>query len=144
MTHWKSIAGATFAVAVMGLVIYFHGGDLRSVDVAQAGLLRGLTAAVLLYVTVVVLGAVAWRVLLKAFGAKPTGWAAERQLLISQIGKYIPGNVAQYVGRVAMAVSVGRPRTVENCDHHRNSADHRRRSVPLRFLSPQHPNRQSR
>jgi glycosyltransferase 2 family protein len=112
MNRWKNIAGAMFAFAVMGVVLYVYGGDLSSVDFADPALLRGLAAAVTLYVIVVVLGAFAWRVLLTAFGAKPAGWAAERQLLISQIGKYVPGNIAQYVGRAAMAIGAGTPANV--------------------------------
>jgi len=36
-------------------------------------------------------------------------WSAERQLLVSQIGKYLPGNVAQYLGRAAMTIHSGVP-----------------------------------
>jgi len=112
MSHGKNIAGATLAFAAMGLVLYFYGSDLGSVDFARPALLRGLAGAVVLYVVVVVLGALAWRVVLNAFGATPARWAAERQLLISQIGKYVPGNVAQYLGRAAMAIGAGIPAKV--------------------------------
>jgi len=112
MSRAKNIAGAILALAVMGLVLYLYGRDLASIDFTRPALLRGLAGAAALYVIVVVLGALAWRVLLKAFGATPARWAAERQLLISQIGKYIPGNVAQYVGRAAMAIGAGTPAKV--------------------------------
>lgn len=109
MRRWKNTAGAAFALAAMGFVLYFFGGELGSVSFASPALLRGLAGAVGIYVFVVMLGAFAWRVLLEAFGATPRRWAAERQLLVSQIGKYIPGNVAQYVGRASMALAAGTP-----------------------------------
>ena len=109
MFRWKNAIGATVAMLVMAVVLYLYGGDLKSVDFTRADLLPRFAGAVAIYTFVVAIGAFAWGVLLTAFGARPSFLAAERQLLISQIGKYIPGNVAQYVGRAAMAIGAGMP-----------------------------------
>ncbi len=113
MKRWSTLLGTVFAVLIMSVVLYLYGGDLRNVDFADATLLPSFAGAVVIYVGVILIGALGWRVLLAAFGAPTAPWVAERQLLVSQIGKYVPGNIAQYVGRAAMAVGSGVPaRTV--------------------------------
>jgi uncharacterized membrane protein YbhN (UPF0104 family) len=109
MKRWGNVAGSAIAILAMGVVLYRYGGDLRGVDLTQPRLLPGLTGSVVIYVFVIVIGAIGWKFLLTAFGATPLPWAAERQLLLSQIGKYVPGNVAQYLGRAAMAIKSGVP-----------------------------------
>lgn len=109
MRRWGSIAGSALAVLLMGIVLYFYGGDLKTVNLTNPDLLANLIGAVAIYSFVILIGAFAWRVLLQAFGATSAPWDAERQLLVSQIGKYVPGNVAQYFGRAAMAISSGVP-----------------------------------
>jgi uncharacterized membrane protein YbhN (UPF0104 family) len=103
------MAGSIFAVLVMSAVLNFCGRDLRTIDVANSALFSRLVGAVGIYVVVILICAFVWRVLLKAFGATPALWVAERQLLVSQIGKYAPGNVAQYLGRAAMTINSGVP-----------------------------------
>ena len=110
--RWRNLAGTAFAVLIMAIVLFRYGGDLRSIDFAKPALAPRLGAAVVIYTFVVFIGAIAWGILLKAFGAAPERWVAEKQLLVSQIGKYVPGNVAQYVGRAAMAVAAGIPARV--------------------------------
>lgn len=106
-------AGTVLAVIVLGAVLLRYEGDLSVIDLTDPGLWPGLAAAVLTYIVVILLGAYAWRVLLTAFGEDPAPWSAERHLLVSQIGKYVPGNVAQYLGRAALAVKAGmRPAAV--------------------------------
>ncbi len=104
-----NFAGSAFAVLITGAVLYWYGGDLRGIDLQNPAVLAGVAGSIALYVLVILIGACAWRILLKAFGAKPARWAAERQLLIAQIAKYIPGNVAQYAGRAAMTIQSGVP-----------------------------------
>jgi uncharacterized membrane protein YbhN (UPF0104 family) len=109
MKRWRNLAGSAFAVFVMGTVFYLYGRDFREIDVSNPRLLPGLAGAIAIYVGVIFIGAFGWKLLLRAFGAEPPPWIAERQLLISQIGKYVPGNVAQYLGRAAMAIKGGIP-----------------------------------
>lgn len=112
MKRRTSIAGSALAVLIMLTVLYFYGGDLRNVEISRRALLPGVIASLTIYTAVVCIGAVAWRLLLKAFGVNLEPWTAERQLLVSQIGKYFPGNVAQYIGRAAMAMKAGIPATI--------------------------------
>jgi glycosyltransferase 2 family protein len=109
MKRWRSLAGSGLATLLMAAIFYLYGGDLGALDVSNRQLLPNFLAAIATYSFVVILGALAWKVLLEAFGAKPTRWTAEKQLLTSQIGKYLPGNVAQYAGRAAMAIGSGVP-----------------------------------
>lgn len=107
MKRWRNLAGSVLAVAIMGVVLYLYGAELSSIDFTNRALLPNFVGAVVLYVIVVLIGAVGWRLLLKAFGEVPERWVAERQVLISQLGKYVPGNIAQYFGRAAMAMNAG-------------------------------------
>lgn len=109
MKRWKNIAGSAFALLVMASVLFLYGGDLRDVDFTNADLLPGLAGATGLYVIVILTGAFGWRVILTAFGSPPVRWVAERQVLIPQIGKYLPGNFAHYLARAAMTASAGVP-----------------------------------
>lgn len=51
----------------------------------------------------------AWILLARASGAPASPLALARVLLISQIGKYVPGNIAQFLGRAYFARSYGIP-----------------------------------
>jgi glycosyltransferase 2 family protein len=107
MKRWGNFAGSFFAILIMFVVLYHYGGDLQNARWTTTDGLSSLVAAVAIYVAVVLLGALSWRILLRAFSTRPPRWSAERHLLISQIGKYIPGNVAQYLGRAAMTINSG-------------------------------------
>jgi glycosyltransferase 2 family protein len=109
MKRWGSLAGSVAAAAGMALVLYLYGGDLRRIDWSNPAILPTLAVSLGFYVLVVVIGAIAWRILLRSAGAPNASWVAERQLLIAQIGKYLPGNFAQYLGRAAMAIKSGVP-----------------------------------
>lgn len=109
MNRWGTLGGSALAVLMMAVVLYLYGGDLRQVDFSNPALLPRLGGSVGIYVVVILIGAFGWRVLLTAFGVSPARWAGERQLLVSQIGKYVPGNIAQYLGRAAMAMNSGVP-----------------------------------
>lgn len=107
MKRWRNVAGSAFAILVMGIVLALYGGDLANADLSDTSILRSLAAATAIYVIVVVIGAFNWAILLRALGTRFAPWVPERQLLVSQIGKYVPGNVAQYLGRAALAINSG-------------------------------------
>lgn len=100
-------AGTALAVVILGAILLRYEGDLSVIDLNDPRLWPGLAGAVAIYIAVILLGAYAWRLLLQAFGETPASWSAERHLLLSQIGKYVPGNVAQYMGRAALAMKAG-------------------------------------
>jgi uncharacterized membrane protein YbhN (UPF0104 family) len=107
MKRWRNVAGSAFALLVISTVLYLYGDDLGTVDLSNGANWPKLAGSVGLYVSVIVIGGFGWRILLNAFGAAPDPWVAERHLLLSQIGKYVPGNIAQYLGRAAMTMKTG-------------------------------------
>ncbi len=107
MRRGVKIIGAAVSVLVTGWVLYRYGGSAPGVDLSEAAVWRNLAGATALYVSVLVMGATVWRILLVSFGERPGRWAAESQLLTAQIGKYLPGNVAHLAGRVALSVKDG-------------------------------------
>lgn len=62
---------------------------------------------ILVFICINMLGALIWHLLLSALGEKHSLLLSFRIYLISQIGKYIPGNVAHLIGRVSMAKTHG-------------------------------------
>lgn len=107
MRRLATYAGATASLLLFCAVLWWIGGDVRFRELTEPVQWAKLAAAVLLYASVILLGTVAWRVLLHAFGQRPDPWTAERQLLISQIGKYLPGNFAHFAGRFTLALRDG-------------------------------------
>lgn len=83
--HWNSISGIEWDVP----------------------LLSGNAAALLLYTATYPVMALAWGLALRALGASITFPYRLRIVLLSQFGKYLPGNVGQHVGRVALARDAG-------------------------------------
>ena len=66
-----------------------------------------LAAAVAIYGLTLLSSSAAWYLLLRSAGESPKPGDAASVFLLSQVGKYLPGNVAQYVGRVALAKGRG-------------------------------------
>lgn len=101
------------AIALLLLVVFIlrqNPTDFRGIDFKDTFLWASLAGAMGLYTLVIFMGAIGWRLLLAAFDEPLPLWTAERQLLLSQIGKYIPGNVAHLLGRAALAVKDGVPK----------------------------------
>lgn len=99
------------ALAVLGLayLVAFgarHASDLPAIS-WNAGRVAGLASAVGLYMLTLFSGAWAWHVLLRALGERQRYPEALGILAVSQAAKYLPGNVGQYVGRVALARESG-------------------------------------
>lgn len=59
-----------------------------------------------------VIAAFAWKAVLRAWSISLPPGRAECHVLLSQIGKYLPGNVAQFIGRFALARADGVPSAV--------------------------------
>ena len=109
MKRWGTLAGSAFALLIMAVVLYSYGGDLKGVRFTNTAAGPKFAASIALYVVVILLGAFGWRILLSALG-NPLPWrSAGRQVLIPQIGKYLPGNFAHYLGRATMTAQSGVP-----------------------------------
>lgn len=65
--------------------------------------------ALLLYMSTYVIAAGVWQRCLHALGAELSYGRAAMVLMISQLAKYLPGNVGHHLGRVALARNAGIP-----------------------------------
>jgi hypothetical protein len=103
--------GTALAVAGVVFVVFRLHDEAAEIDVGRFdqfafGVLAALAAV---YGIANVLLALAWRNLLEFCGAKVERRWAIRAYGISQLAKYIPGNVFQFAGRQAMGMSAGLP-----------------------------------
>ena len=105
MKRVGTVLGAV-AAAGSGLFLARYAWGYRAALGPLAATPRALAAAaaaLLLYLAILLSGATAWRILLRGLGS-PLPWpVAVRIFLVSQLGKYLPGNVGHYVGRLALA-----------------------------------------
>lgn len=106
MTRWLGAALAVLGLAYLVVFGARHAADLPAIS-WDARRLAGLAAAVGLYELTLLSGASAWHALLRALGERPRYTEVLGILAVSQAGKYLPGNVGQYVGRVALARESG-------------------------------------
>jgi uncharacterized membrane protein YbhN (UPF0104 family) len=97
------LLGAAVALGLIGWILHRHLDEAPAVDLGDPEVRRQLATALGLYMASQLLAASAWGRTLAALAALPAPWRAETQLLVGQIGKYLPGNVAHLVGRVALA-----------------------------------------
>ena len=107
---WR-IVTALVAIALIGYFIYFLSKslDLGMVLAALSSPRQwaGLLAAVVLYAAILPLTAMAWRELLGAQNEDWNAGALFRIFGLSQLAKYIPGNVAQHATRAALCLRAG-------------------------------------
>jgi hypothetical protein len=110
--HIRRTLGSVAAVIATGLFVWYvvrslHGHDLSAYATPRAAL--GIVLAATLWSLGAPLLALAWHGLLKGLDT-PRTW---RELFgivgITQFAKYVPGNVAQYIGRVGMSLHRGIP-----------------------------------
>lgn len=108
MRHLPKVAGLVLVLLsfwFVGRVFVASLDDLRSMDWLLVTSAVGLSAV--LYVIGAAFGSVAWVILL---GARPTLRGCLPAMLaffVSQIGKYVPGNIAHHVGRVVLTRGLG-------------------------------------
>lgn len=95
-----------FAGFVYVLVDAASAADVKAVAERHSW---ALGAVLLLYGIAYVPMVQAWLLLARASGAETNGVALTRVFLVAQIGKYMPGNVAQFLGRAYLASAQGVP-----------------------------------
>lgn len=104
------LAGAIASMVCMGFFARQVLAVWESVDVlTQATRLLRLPWSVLLCLLATVAAAFAWRITLGLLDVRLRLSAAAGILFFTQFGKYLPGNIAQHVGRVAVARRFGAP-----------------------------------
>lgn len=101
------ILGMALSLGFIAVVVWRGVGDLPRLGMGEPTTWLWLGAGLGLYVASQAIGAVAWRKTLGVYGVSLPAGRAESQLLVSQIGKYVPGNVAHLFGRFALARADG-------------------------------------
>ncbi|MQR01310.1 lysylphosphatidylglycerol synthase transmembrane domain-containing protein [Glaciimonas soli] len=69
--------------------------------------LTSIAIAILLYITIIPMNASAWRKMLADLGIAKSWRELTMIMAITQMAKYLPGNVGQHIGRGAMSIARG-------------------------------------
>lgn len=112
MKRWLRPLGMLVAIAGGIAFLAYAVSSVRFADFAPYLTLRtalALLAAAILYGCTIPVSAWAWRGLLAALGSRRGLLELNQILLTTQIGKYLPGNVGQHIGRAGMSLSRGIP-----------------------------------
>lgn len=112
MKRWIKLLGLLLGLAATAaFIVYAHralqGQDLSIYTTPAA--LRGLVLCTLLYILSLPLAAMAWRKLLAWQGVEKPTPELTRIMAVSQIGKYVPGNIGAHVGRGFLGHAAGIP-----------------------------------
>lgn len=95
------------ALFVLYVVHALHGHDLTVYATPRA--FAGIVVAALLWTASLPLNALAWHGLLAGLGTRKSWRELTAILGITQLAKYVPGNVVQYLSRAGMSLSRGIP-----------------------------------
>lgn len=98
-----SIAVAIYFIRFLSQT--FHSADLE--QLATKPVIMTLPLAALIYVAIIPISAWAWRQLLRGQGESWSTWQLSAIMGLTQIAKYVPGNIAQHVGRASLALGQG-------------------------------------
>lgn len=102
--HLPRLVGfaATIACGVYFVVVAArHASDFPALRLDAASV-AGLGVATLVFLVTMLLGGVTWHIALRAAGEPPNVRPAIAAVMMSQIAKYVPGNFAHVVGRLAI------------------------------------------
>ena len=107
----KLLHAAGWALLILSLLYLGHTAVSHFRDIPEiewtAGGVSAFVGSIALYVGAICVWGVGWVVLLRAVGENP-GWLTGVVVIgISQVTKYLPGNVAHHIGRVALAGRYG-------------------------------------
>lgn len=104
--HWAGSGLAILGISFVALRLYEYSGqlDFSRLNTATWFHLAGLT---LLYAFANIFLALAWRHLLSQFNVYVSRHWAVKTYGISQLAKYIPGNIFHFAGRQAMGLAAG-------------------------------------
>ncbi len=102
--------GWVIAILIASYFVWFVFRTFRIQDVSSLGTLRVIAAILLgacLYSLIMPISGTAWAALLKRQGESWPPVRLATIMAVTQLAKYIPGNVAQHIGRAAMSVRHG-------------------------------------
>ena len=102
---------AALAVLFYGRILVRHFGEIPVMTWDLRAVIASVIS-VILATLIVVIGGVIWLYLLRDRGMSIRWSQAVYIFSVAQFGKYLPGNIGHYLGRVAMARDAGVPVTV--------------------------------
>lgn len=114
MKRAATFVGAAVAVGCLGFFLHAVGRHWSALgDMCWGGALySGMAAALVLYCATFLTAAGSWQLVLRTLGQRIDYRQAFGILTISQVAKYLPGNVGHHFGRVLLARRVGLPADV--------------------------------
>lgn len=114
MKRLASIAGAVLALLCLGyfvVALRTHWEAIRAIATGP-GALAGMAVALVLYAATYLAGAKSWQLVLRTMGHAIEYRASLSIIAVSQLAKYLPGNVGHHFGRVLLARRAGLPADV--------------------------------
>jgi hypothetical protein len=108
LPHLLGLLALAVSLVYLGTTAVRHTSSFPRV-VWDARAVAALAAATGLYLVTMVVGATVWFLLLRSTGTAAGLRAVFSVWGIAQVGKYLPGNVGQYLGRAALAQRQGIP-----------------------------------
>jgi len=104
-----------FLGLLIGLVavVAFIGYTVKTLTIADishyitAPAIGGIVVAALLYATIIPVSAWAWKNMLADIGCHHSWYELSMIMGLTQMAKYLPGNVGQHIGRAAMSMTRG-------------------------------------
>lgn len=110
-----NITGTVLAAVALGYMIYRlwdHYDNLKNFLHFDIRFFIITFIALILAIIISLLNGLIWHTLLSMMDAKSNPLQAIRIVLLSQIGKYLPGNVVHFVGRAVLSTREGVPREI--------------------------------
>jgi uncharacterized membrane protein YbhN (UPF0104 family) len=101
--------GLALSLACLGFFLHSAASHWHAVEQMnwRAGTFLLATAALALYLTTYSAAGLAWQASLRMLGISARAGVLCRVLMLSQFGKYLPGNLAHHAGRVVLARKLG-------------------------------------
>lgn len=112
MRRWARHFGLLLGLAAMGAFVLYAARTLQGQDLSRflsGSAIAGIAIATIGYSLIVPLSAMAWRRLLLDMKVARSWSELCIIMSITQLAKYIPGNVGQHIGRAAMSIGRGIP-----------------------------------
>lgn len=112
MKRWLRHFGLLLGVVATVAFVFYAIRTLRGQDLSHyvsASAIAGIGIAAVGYSLIVPLSALAWRRLLSDMGVSRNWGELSIIMSVTQLAKYIPGNVGQHIGRAGMSLARGIP-----------------------------------
>jgi hypothetical protein len=112
MRRWVRHFGLLLGIVATAAFVFYAVRTLRGQDLSRyvsAAAIAGIAIAAMGYSLIIPLSALAWRQLLKDMEVTKRWSELGIIMSVTQLAKYIPGNVGQHIGRAAMSIRRGIP-----------------------------------